>query len=170
MKNLSKSDLIKGILNDVDGELDDEEIVQLILDKQISVKEDSVKYTIGQKAADKVAKIAGSWRFIFIFMAALAIWIIINNTLGKTAFDPYPYILLNLALSCLAAIQAPLIMMSQNRQESKDRRRAENDYKVNLKTEVIIQDLYNRLDTIMENQEKILTSVEMRKNAFPNNE
>ena len=102
----------------------------------------SEKYTIGQRAADAIAKFASSWAFIFAFTGVLILWIVINTLLAVKAFDPFPFILLNLVLSCVAAIQAPLIMMSQNRQEEKDRQRAENDYKVNLKTEIMIEDLY----------------------------
>ena len=89
---------------------------------------------------------------IFAFTAVLIIWMVGNVLLAKRAFDPYPFILLNLVLSCVAAIQAPLIMMSQNRQEEKDRRRAENDYKVNLKTEIMIEDLHDKMNKIIAKQ------------------
>ena len=85
----------------------------------------------------------------------MVIWMVINLVLGSRAFDEYPFILLNLVLSCIAAVQAPLIMMSQNRQEAKDRQRAENDYKINLKSELIIDDLHKKLDLVLENQKKI---------------
>ena len=106
-----------------------------------------------QKIADKIAHLGGSWTFIIIFIILLISWMI-YNILAKDSLDPYPFILLNLILSCIAAIQAPIIMMSQNRQEQKDRQRNENDYKVNLKTEIIIQDLHNKLDQILEELEK----------------
>ena len=102
-----------------------------------------------------MAKFAGSWAFIFSFIAVMLIWMIVNLLLASRAFDAYPFILLNLVLSCIAAIQAPLIMMSQNRQEAKDRERAENDYKVNLKNELIIDDLHRKMDLILENQRKL---------------
>ena len=111
-------------------------------------------------AADAIAKFAGSWAFIFAFAGVLILWMLVNTLLAAKAFDPYPFILLNLVLSCVAAIQAPLIMMSQNRQEEKDRRRAENDYKVNLKTEIMIEDLYDKVNAILARQtalEKQLT-------------
>ena len=111
-------------------------------------------------AADAIAKFAGSWAFIFAFTGVLILWMLVNTLLAAKAFDPYPFILLNLVLSCVAAIQAPLIMMSQNRQEEKDRRRAENDYKVNLKTEIMIEDLYDKVNAILARQtalEKQLT-------------
>ena len=110
---------------------------------------DKEKYTFGQRAADKIAKFAGSWAFIFSFSALLILWMVGNVILAKRAFDPYPFILLNLVLSCVAALQAPLIMMSQNRQEEKDRRRAENDYKVNLKTEIMIEDIHGKMNRIL---------------------
>ncbi len=106
--------------------------------------------TYGQKLADKVATFGGSWRFIIIFAATLFAWVVINSVfLMKRPFDPYPFILLNLILSCLAAIQAPLIMMSQNRQEAKDRMRAEFDYQVNLKAEIEIRQLHVKIDQLM---------------------
>ena len=110
------------------------------------------KYTLGQRAADSIAKFAGSWAFIFSFSGVLILWMVVNVLLAAGAFDPYPFILLNLVLSCVAAVQAPLIMMSQNRQEEKDRRRAENDYKVNLKTEIMIEDLYDKVNAILAKQ------------------
>lgn len=152
MNNLSKEELIKEILEDVKNDIGDEEIIRLILDKKVAVKTETEKYTIGQRAADKLAKTVGSWGFVFVFAIIITGWIIVNGNIGKNTFDPYPFILLNLALSCLAAIQAPLIMMSQNRQEKKDRQRAENDYRVNLKTEIIIQALYDRLDIVIESK------------------
>ena len=93
----------------------------------------------------------------------MVVWMVLNILLATNAFDAYPFILLNLVLSCIAAIQAPLIMMSQNRQEAKDRRRALNDYKINLKNELIIDDLYKKIDLILENQKKILKELEKAK-------
>jgi uncharacterized membrane protein len=113
----------------------------------------------GNKLADKVASFAGSWRFIIGFGVILVFWIVLNSILlFKKPFDPYPFILLNLVLSCIAAMQAPVIMMSQNRQEAKDRLRAENDYEINLKAELIIEDLHLRVDKLIENQEILLNS------------
>ena len=132
----------------------DEEVLNLLADSNISVKPERGKeqYTLGQRAADTIAKFAGSWAFIFSFTGVLVLWMVFNVILAAKAFDPYPFILLNLVLSCVAAIQAPLIMMSQNRQEEKDRRRAENDYKVNLKTEIMIEDLYDKVNAILAKQ------------------
>ena len=128
--------------------------MDLLADSKVSVRPEGgkEKYTLGQRAADSIAKFAGSWAFIFSFSGVLILWMVVNVLLAAGAFDPYPFILLNLVLSCVAAIQAPLIMMSQNRQEEKDRRRAENDYKVNLKTEIMIEDLYDKVNAILAKQ------------------
>jgi uncharacterized membrane protein len=106
--------------------------------------------TIGQIAADKIARFGGSWTFIISFFLVLTAWIVFNvYTLNNEGFDPYPFILLNLILSCLASIQAPIIMMSQNRQEEKDRERAEWDLKINEKAEQEIRELSKKLDVLM---------------------
>lgn len=113
--------------------------------------------SFGQRLADKVAKFGGSWKFIIAFTLVLSGWIFINILFtGRQRFDPYPFILLNLLLSCLAAIQAPVIMMSQNRQEEKDRRRNENDYQVNLKAEIEIRTLHQKMDLLIQEQFKKL--------------
>ena len=136
--------LLKEVLKEIRHDMTDEEVLNLLADSKISenTSRAAEKYTIGQRAADAIAKFAGSWAFIFAFTGVLILWMVINTLLAVKAFDPFPFILLNLVLSCVAAIQAPLIMMSQNRQEEKDRQRAENDYKVNLKTEIMIEDLH----------------------------
>lgn len=111
----------------------------------------------GQKISDKVAKFGGSWAFIISFFIILAVWIIFNVTAPKgDEFDPYPFILMNLILSCIAALQAPVIMMSQNRQEEKDRKRSENDYLINLKAELEIRSLNQKLDILLQEQIKVL--------------
>ena len=135
----------------------EEEVLDSILKKEIitenSNKEYSKKKIIGQNIADSVAKFGGSWTFISIFIFILLFWIILNTIiLMKKPFDPYPFILLNLVLSCLAALQAPVIMMSQNRQEEKDRIRAENDYQVNLKAEIEIKILHEKLNHLITEQ------------------
>ena len=146
--------LLREVLKDIRHDMTDEEVLNLLADSKISVRPESgkEKYTLGQRAADTIAKFAGSWAFIFSFTGVLVLWMVVNGILAAKAFDPYPFILLNLVLSCVAAIQAPLIMMSQNRQEEKDRRRAENDYKVNLKTEILIEDLYDKVNAILAKQ------------------
>ena len=146
--------LLREVLNDIRHDMTDEEVLNLLADSKISVRPEGEKekYTLGQRAADSIAKFAGSWAFIFSFSGVLILWMVVNVLLAAGAFDPYPFILLNLVLSCVAAIQAPLIMMSQNRQEEKDRRRAEKDYKVNLKTEIMIEDLYDKVNAILAKQ------------------
>ena len=146
--------LLREVLNDIRHDMTDEEVLDLLADSKVSVQPESGKeeYTLGQRAADSIAKFAGSWAFIFSFSGVLILWMVVNVLLAAEAFDPYPFILLNLVLSCVAAIQAPLIMMSQNRQEEKDRRRAENDYKVNLKIEIMIEDLYDKVNAILAKQ------------------
>ena len=155
--------LLKDVLRDIQKDMTDEEVLALLADSRVSVNpaEEKAKYTLGQRAADAIAKFAGSWAFIFSFTGGLVLWMVVNALLAARAFDPYPFILLNLVLSCIAAIQAPLIMMSQNRQEEKDRRRAENDYKVNLKTEIMIEDLYDKVNAILAKQ----SALEKRLNA-----
>ena len=154
--------LLREVLKDIRRDMTDEEVLNLLTDSKISENPagEQEKYTLGQRAADTIAKFAGSRAFIFSFTGVLILWMLVNTLLAAKAFDPYPFILLNLVLSCVAAIQAPLIMMSQNRQEDKDRRRAENDYKVNLKTEIMIEDLYDKVNAILARQtalEKQLT-------------
>ena len=155
--------LLREVLKDIRRDMTDEEVLSLLADSRVSVNpsEEKAKDTLGQRAADAIAKFAGSWAFIFSFTGGLVLWMVINTLLAARAFDPYPFILLNLVLSCIAAIQAPLIMMSQNRQEEKDRRRAENDYKVNLKTEIMIEDLYDKVNAILAKQ----SALEKRLNA-----
>ena len=158
--------LLKEVLKDIEHDMTDEEVLNLLADSKISECPTAEKYTLGQRAADAIAKFAGSWAFIFSFTGVLLLWMVVNTILAADAFDPFPFILLNLVLSCVAAIQAPLIMMSQNRQEEKDRRRAENDYKVNLKTEIMIEDLYDKVNAILAKQsalEKKLQELEETK-------
>lgn len=148
--------LLNEIVEDIERDMTDEEVLELLANSKISESpKEREKYTLGQKAADSIAKFAGSWAFIFSFTGVLVVWMVINTILAAKAFDPYPFVLLNLVLSCVAAIQAPLIMMSQNRQEEKDRRRAENDYKVNLKTEIMIEDIYHKVTKILAKQEAL---------------
>jgi uncharacterized membrane protein len=113
--------------------------------------------TQGQKISDKVARFGGSWAFIISFFIILTLWITFNVVAPhRDDFDPYPFILMNLILSCIAALQAPIIMMSQNRQEEKDRQRSENDYLINLKAELEIRSLHQKIDLLLEDQIKIL--------------
>lgn len=160
----NKAKIIKELLHSTDKELTDEELMSEILSTNVSENSEKngreEKITFGQKAADAVARFAGSWAFIFSFIAVMVIWMVMNVLLAAKAFDAYPFILLNLVLSCIAAVQAPLIMMSQNRQEVKDRKRAENDYRVNLKSEFVIDALYKKLESVSEMQKKIFKKLE----------
>jgi len=131
-----------------------------LLSKNINVEFEQ-KLTLGERMADRLAEYAGSWRFITVFAVVLVVWILLNSfLLIFKPFDPYPFILLNLVLSCLAAIQAPVIMMSQNRQESKDRLRAEHDYLVNLKAELEIRHLHEKIDHMLMNQWQRLLEIQ----------
>ena len=160
--------LLREVLRDIRRDMTDEEVLNLWADSKISVSPESEKekYTVGQRAADAIAKFAGSWAFIFSFTGILILWMVINAVLAANAFDPYPFILLNLVLSCVAAIQAPLIMMSQNRQEEKDRRRAENDYKVNLKTEIMIEDIHGKMNRILARQAILMKLMKIDENTM----
>ena len=125
------------------------------------VEEDEQEITFGQKLADKVAEFGGSWGFIIFFMTFLVIWILLNVFwLSNHGFDPFPFILLNLILSCIAAIQAPVIMMSQNRQEEKDRERAKKDYKINLKSELEIRELHEKIDHLIIHYQQDLLEIQ----------
>ncbi len=117
-------------------------------------------FSRGQQVADKVASFGGSWTFIISFGVVLFCWIVMNVVMAVKAFDPYPFILLNLVLSCIAAIQAPVIMMSQNRKEEKDRKRAENDYIVNLKAEIEVRNLHEKINFLIEEQFKSLLEIQ----------
>lgn len=158
--------LVNEIISDVKHDMSNDDIISLLADSRISANPDKEKYTFGQRAADKIAKFAGSWAFIFSFSALLILWMVGNVILAKRAFDPYPFILLNLVLSCVAALQAPLIMMSQNRQEEKDRRRAENDYKVNLKTEIMIEDIHGKMNRILARQAILMKLMKIDENTM----
>lgn len=125
------------------------------------VNDNTLKITIGQKIADKVASFGGSWTFIISFGIFIFLWISLNIIwLANKAYDPYPFILLNLILSCLAALQAPVIMMSQNRQEEKDRERSKKDYMINLKSELEIRMLHEKLDHLIMHQQQDLLEIQ----------
>ena len=157
MTKEEKHRLAKKIIKLTNEEIDDEHFIHRLLEESTlyNIYEDD-QISFGQRAADILARFAGSWSFVLSFGAFLCGWIIINVWVLKQPFDPYPFILLNLLLSCLSALQAPLIMMSQNRQEEKDRKRSEGDYKINLKSEIIIEDMHYKLDAIIARQAEIL--------------
>ena len=154
-----RRDYVKEVLEDEIGELTalDQEVIDSLQQHEILSenigKEFEQELTFGEHLSDRIAAFGGSWTFIMIFGAVLVVWIVINTiVLALRAFDPYPFILMNLILSCLAALQAPVIMMSQNRTEARDRARAENDYKVNLKAELEIRHLHEKLDHLLRKQ------------------
>ena len=126
-----------------------------LLSQRLIDVEDCVP-TLGERISDKVANFGGSWKFICLFMAIMAGWIVLNIFFLRNAFDPYPFILLNLILSTIAALQAPVIMMSQNRKESKDRQRGYNDYMINLKSEIEIRNMHEKLDLLIAEQMKTM--------------
>ncbi|MBC8768616.1 DUF1003 domain-containing protein [Arenibacter sp. BSSL-BM3] len=132
-----------------------------IITTQRELLDESTEYSYGQRLADRVATFGGSWRFIILFAIFIFIWMVINIIfLMDKGFDPYPFILLNLILSCLAALQAPVIMMSQNRQEEKDRERSKQDYMVNLKAELEIRILHEKLDHLIIHQQQELLNIQ----------
>lgn len=154
-----RRDYVKEVLKDEIGELSvlDQEVIDSLQQHEILSenigKEFEQDQTFGERLSDRIAFFGGSWRFIIFFGVVLFVWIVINTAvLATRAFDPYPFILMNLILSCLAALQAPVIMMSQNRSEARDRARAENDYKVNLKAELEIRHLHEKIDHLLRKQ------------------
>ena len=161
-KRITKKEIVKMLLKDNElEEKDEEELLDLLIDQPISInvdKQEEAKMTKGDRIADKVSAIAGSWGFILGFSSFLLFWIILNAFIlkGDNKIDAYPFILLNLLLSCIAALQAPIIMMSQNRQAAKDSLRNQNDYRTDLKSELIIEDLHDKMKKILKNQKVII--------------
>lgn len=148
----SETDQLKKLREIVDKSIQEE---KLVIDNLLSPPKELIKTS--DRLSDKIAKFGGSWAFIVSFIIILFVWIIFNITAPKSqTFDPYPFILMNLVLSCIAALQAPVIMMSQNRQEEKDRKRAENDYLVNLKAELEIRAINEKIDLLLEEQIKVI--------------
>jgi uncharacterized membrane protein len=154
-----RKEYVKGVLQDEIGELSvlDQEVIESLKQHEILSanidRQFEKKLTFGERLSDRFAEFGGSWKFIISSLGLLLGWIVLNTVfLFNRGFDPYPFILLNLILSCLAAIQAPVIMMSQNRAEARDRLRAENDYKVNLKAELEIRHLHEKIDHLLRRQ------------------
>ena len=138
------------------------EIVEMLLKKNVDTdKQSDINRSFGDKVADKITEVAGSWNFIIGMIIFLLLWILLNIYVLENA-DPYPFILLNLLLSCIAALQAPIIMMSQNREAKKDRLRSSNDYKTDLKSELILEELHREISRLTTNQNKILKLLEER--------
>ena len=148
----SETTQLEKLQNIVKKTIEDEKlIVENLINPPVDV------LTKGQIISDKVARFGGSWSFIILFFCVLIVWIVFNViAVAKYTFDPYPFILMNLILSCIAALQAPIIMMSQNRKEEKDRQRSENDYLINLKAELEVRGLHQKIDLLLEEQIKIL--------------
>ena len=154
----SKKEIVKMLLKKDINVTDEEDLINMLINEPISVdtdKESDLNRSFGDFLADKITEIAGSWPFIIGLVVFLLLWIILNIFILTNA-DPYPFILLNLLLSCIAALQAPIIMMSQNREAKKDRLRSSNDYKTDLKSELILEDLHNKMEKIIKNQNKII--------------
>ena len=161
-RNSRKERLVKQLLNRDFDVTDEDELIEMLLDNPAAIdsdKEEDERRTMGDKLADKVTEIAGSWGFIVGFCIFLIVWMIIN-TIMIVKFDEYPFILLNLILSCIAALQAPIIMMSQNRAAKKDSLRSLNDYKTDLKSELILEVLHEQMKDLQANQKKILKLLE----------
>ena len=155
----SKKEIVKMLLKKDINVTDEEDLINMLINEPISVdtdKESDLNRSFGDFLADKITEIAGSWPFIIGLVIFLLLWIILNIFILTNA-DPYPFILLNLLLSCIAALQAPIIMMSQNREAKKDRLRSSNDYKTDLKSELILEDLHNKMEKIIKNQNKIIS-------------
>ncbi len=165
--NKKKREIVNMLLHQKLDTVDEEELIDMLIDSPIAIdvdKEEKQSMTFGEKVADKFSAIAGSWTFILLFTLFLIAWIVVNIVLLKEKpIDPYPFILLNLVLSCIAAIQAPIIMMSQNREAKKDSLRNQNDYKTDLKSELILEDLHHKMETLINNQNRIINMYEKAK-------
>lgn len=156
---MEKKEIVRKLINQKLEPKEREDLVEMVVNNPIAVdvdKEQEMKTTFGEKMADKLSAVAGSWLFIIIFILFLVGWIFLNTYGLDEKIDPYPFILLNLLLSCIAAIQAPIIMMSQNREAKKDSMRNQNDYVVDLKSELILEDLHRKLELVLKNQSKII--------------
>jgi uncharacterized membrane protein len=165
--NLYRAEYVKDVIKADKGELSvlEEEVIKSLKEQELLSQNINVEYdrqrSYGEIMADKLADFGGSWLFIAIFCGVLLIWIAMNSVVMLLKpFDPYPYIFLNLILSCLAAIQAPVILMSQNRQEARDRIQAEHDYRINLKAELEIRHLHEKIDHLLMNQWQRLMEIQ----------
>jgi uncharacterized membrane protein len=165
--NRFRSRYVHSLLESEKGELTslEHEVLQSLREHEVLAKDTDSEFeenwTLGERLADRIASFGGSWTFLICFGAFLALWIAVNSAvLIWRPVDPYPFILLNLVLSCLAAIQAPIIMMSQNRQEAKDRLRSQHDYQVNLKAELEIRHLHEKIDHLLSHQWERLVAIQ----------
>ena len=157
-RSKTKKEIVEMLLKKNLESNDEEELINMLIDEPIAVdtdKQSDINRSFGDKVADKITEVAGSWNFIIGMIIFLLLWILLNIYVLENA-DPYPFILLNLFLSCVAALQAPIIMMSQNRAAKKDTLRGKNDYKTDLKSELILEELHDQMTKIISNQNKIL--------------
>ena len=146
MSNMDSAPVQKGPIHDLEAHV--ASLLRRRAARNLNALEAEERRTVGERMADTFAKGAGSWRFISVFLVVLAAWMVVNAIAGLRHWDPYPFILLNLVLSCVAALQAPVILMSQNREEARDRLRAEADYEVNLKAEVLLEHLTQEVESL----------------------
>lgn len=165
--NRFRAEYVEDVLEEEEGQITtlQEEVLESFKEHELLSKNINVEFeqelTFWERLSDKVATFGGSWGFILGFGLTIAVWVVINTVaLLKQPFDPYPYILLNLLLSCLAAVQAPVILMSQNRQEAKDRLRSQHDYQVNLKAELEIRHLNEKMDLLLNTQWRRLLEIQ----------
>ena len=171
-KRKTKKEIVQMLLrNSSLEEADEEELIDLLIDQPISIdvdKQEEAKMTFGDKMADRVSEIAGSWGFVLGFSFFLIAWVVINGVVlaDGSEIDPYPFILLNLVLSCIAALQAPIIMMSQNRQAKKDSLRNQNDYRTDLKSELILEELHKNVNKLIKKQNELLRLINFTKNQL----
>lgn len=165
LNNLLRVYITRVVSDEVNAHMELAKKIQEKFEKDVALKpipppDEDKPLTYGQRLADKIADFGGSWKFILIFLSLIIVWMSINLLMGKSeSFDPYPFILLNLMLSCLAALQAPVIMMSQNRQEDKDRIRGEYDFKVDMKAEMEIRLLHEKMDHMLLHQHQNMVEV-----------
>lgn len=158
----TKKEIVEMLLKKKLDTMDEADLINMLIDEPIAIdvdKQEDATRTFGDKLADKLTEIAGSWKFIIGMIIFLLGWILLNLFVIDNV-DPYPFILLNLLLSCIAALQAPIIMMSQNREAKKDSLRSSNDYKTDLKSELILEELHNEIKKLTANQNKILKYIE----------
>ena len=155
----TREELIRQMIHGEESEKKLDELVDILLEEKFALNflgRNGQKERFTERLSDAFARFTGSWTFIILFTVMMIAWIGINIIFLSQPFDPYPFILLNLFLSCISSIQAPIIMMSQNRQAEKDRERSENEYSINLKAEIMLEDMHLKLEDILRNQERLL--------------
>lgn len=171
-KKYSKQQLVGMLLRSEElNDQDAEELISLLIEQPLAIdvdKQEEAKMTFGDKIADKLSEVAGSWAFILGFSLFLICWIVLNGVLMTKPVDEYPFILLNLVLSCIAALQAPVIMMSQNRQAEKDSLRNKNDYIIDLKSELILERIAEKIEKLEKNQDKIIKYIKEKEEVNEN--